>query len=321
MRVSLPRSATLAGSVAVVVTLGAQPALAHEGMPPAPHDLWTAWSSDPAVIVGLGFAALAYARGVRELWRRAGPGHGVRRWAAAAFGGGLVALFLALVSPLDALGTALFSAHMLQHLMLVAIAAPLLVLGAPLLPFLWALPPGGARAVGGRWHRARPARAAWRLLTRPLVGWALHAAALWAWHLPLLYQAALQSHVVHVLEHATFLGTALVFWWTVLRAGPRVGTGYAVGVLSLFTMSLQGGVLGALMTFSRVSWYPAYAETVGAWGLTPLEDQQLAGLIMWIPASVVYLAAALALLGLRLLAEPAPARRVHRSTTDPMIGR
>jgi putative membrane protein len=278
--------AILAGPVRVV--------LAHDGAPPEPHDLWQAWSWPAAVPLAL--AALAYARGLRLLWHRAGPGRGVRRWRAGAYAAGLLALAVALVSPLDALGSALFSAHMVQHLLLIVVVAPLLVLGRPIVPLLWALPAPVPRLLGGWWQRAAAARAGWALLTRLPLAWALHAAALWIWHLPSLYQAALADGRVHLAEHAAFLGTALLFWWTVVHPDRQGVVAYGTSAVAVFFMAMQGGLLGALMTFAPSPWYPAYAASAVAWGLTPLDDQQLAGMIMWAPAGLIYLAATLALL-------------------------
>jgi cytochrome c oxidase assembly factor CtaG len=282
--------------------------LAHDGHPPAPHDLSSAWAWEPTIVLGLALTAWVYARGVRTLWKRAGPGHGIRRWQAAVFGAGLATLFIALISPLDALGSALFSAHMVQHLLLIAVAAPLLVVGAPLAPLLWGLPDGARRAVGGRWRLRRWVRAGWRALTDPLVVWALNAVALWVWHLPGLYQAALRSEAVHTFEHGSFLATALLFWWTVAHCRARGRLSQGAGVLYLFTAAMQGGILGALMTFTPRPWYPIYESSVAAWGLTPLEDQQLAGLIMWIPSGLIYALGALVLLAAWLHA----AERVER---------
>lgn len=284
----------------VAILLPAGAALAHDGLPPEPHDLRAAWSFDPLVVATLVVSAGLYARGTRALWARAGAGRGVKCWRAAAYAGGLVALIVALVSPLDALGSALLSAHMAQHLLLVVVAAPLLVLGAPLLPLLWALPAARRGALGRCWLRATPVRVVWGVLRRPLVAWLLHAAALWGWHAPPLYQAALRSESVHVAEHLSFLGTALLFWWTALAPPSARHAGVGLGVLSIFAMSLHGGLLGALMTFAPTPWYPIYLDRTAPWGLTPLADQQLAGLLMWIPTGTVYLAAALGLLAICL---------------------
>jgi putative membrane protein len=243
------------------------------------------------VIVLLVLSLGLYALGVVRVWSAAQTGAGVRRWRVATFTAGWLALALALVSPLHALGGVLFSAHMTQHELLISVAAPLLVLGRPLVAYLWAMPPEWRRRAGA-WSRAPSFAGAWRMLTLPSVAFGLHAIALWAWHLPGPYQATLTSELAHSLQHASFIFTALLFWWTVLGAhGGELARGKSV--LYLFATALQTGALGALLTFAPTLWYPAYAATTGAWGLSPLEDQQLGGLIMWIPGSLAYLVAAL----------------------------
>lgn len=271
-----------------------EPAWAHPGRPVAPHDLWGAWAEDPWSLLLVGVAAWAYARGTGRLWRRAGAGRGIPHWRFYSYCGGLAALFLALISPLEALGGSLFSAHMVQHEVLILVAAPLLVLGQPMLAWLWALPPAWRRRVGG-WGRRAPVRTSWRLISHPLSAWLLHAAAVWIWHTPRLYQATLVSEAAHALQHASFFGTALLFWWTLLHPDRHRRLAYGMGVLYLFTTAVYGSALGALLTFATRPWYPAYAERAAAWGFTALEDQQLGGLIMWIPFGTVYTAAALAL--------------------------
>jgi putative membrane protein len=268
-------------------------ALAHDGQPLAPHDLWGAWSLEPVVVLTLALAGWAYLRGLRALWRSAGSGHGISRWEAVAFAAGWVMLLLALVSPLHRLGGVLFAAHMAQHELLMAAAAPLLVLGRPLVPFVWALPLRWRRTVG-KWAAVAPVRATWTLLTLPLVAWTVHAIAIWVWHAPALFEATLRSDLTHTLQHVSFLGTGLLFWWALLRGAPgRLGKPAAV--LYLFTTTVHTTLLGALLTFSSRPWYPRYASGTAAWGLTPVEDQQLAGLIMWVPAGLAYLAATLAI--------------------------
>jgi putative membrane protein len=268
-------------------------ALAHDGEPFAPHDLWSAWSWEPLVVVSLGLSLGLYCRGVRLVWRSAGSGHGVGIWEAAAFVLGWISLAVALVSPLHQLGGVLFTAHMAQHELLMVVAAPLLVLGRPIIPFLWALPMSWRRVLGG-WSAVRPVAAMWALLTLPLVAWILHGLAIWIWHAPSWYQATLGSETIHTLQHVTFLGTALLFWWSLLH-GREGRLGRPAAVIYLFTTSVHTSLLGALLTFSSNLWYPLYEATTLPWGLTPLEDQQLAGVIMWVPAGVFYLVAALAL--------------------------
>jgi cytochrome c oxidase assembly factor CtaG len=259
------------------------------------------WSFEPWVLVLLMASMGLYARGALRLWRRAGVGRGLARGSVVAWTTGWLALVAALVSPLDPLGESLFSAHMLQHEMLMVVAAPLLVSGRPLPAWAWALPPRW-RASAGAAFRRPGWRRFWHWLTHPLTAWSLHALALWGWHLPALFMAALDHPMVHALQHASFLGTALLFWWTTLNtsAGPPRGAAIA----SLFTTMLHTSALGALMTLSPLLWYGHYAATSAVYGLDPLADQQLGGLIMWIPASVAYLAVGLAIVGRTLSARP-----------------
>ena len=277
--------------VFVLALLQTQPALAHDGQPLEPHDLWNAWSWEPSIVLSLGLATWAYVRGLRALRRRTGIRPEALRWRTASFMAGMVVLFIALISPLNALAIALFSAHMVQHILLILVAAPLLILADPLCPFLLSLPWPLRRKLGQGWQQTGWLRAAWHALTQPLVVWALQTGALWAWHAPRLYQATLQSEFVHALGHLSFLAPAFLFWWVIVRTGRKL----AFSVLYVFTMALQSSLLGALITFARQPWYPAYATTTQAWNLTPLEDQQLAGGIMWIPMGMIYTLAALIL--------------------------
>src|SRR5215207_8009155 len=196
---------------------------------------------------------------------------------------GLLAVVLALESPLDSMAHALFAAHMGQHLLLMVVAAPLLVLGAPLLLIAWALPDPSRPRFGS----------VFRLRRTPMsAAFVLHSVALWLWHVPRFYDSAIAVDWIHVLEHVSFLGTAALFWWSLLHSG-RVGHGAAV--LYVFGLALESTVLGALLTFSRAPWFASHLTTTASWSLSPLEDQQLAGLIMWIPGGMVYLVIALAL--------------------------
>jgi putative membrane protein len=291
---SLVRLRTLATTLAALL-LPAR-AWAHPGGALRPDDVWRAWTTAPIVLGGLLVGVAVYGRGTRALWQRAGRGRVVPPWRVAAFAGAFAALFVALISPLDALGSVLFSAHMVQHLLLMMVAAPLLALGEPLMVSLWALPVRWRRAVGRSWIRARSLRNAWRIVSMPGVALLLHVLALWLWHLPVPYEHALRDERVHVLEHASFFLTAVVFWWVLVRQhGHRMRAGPAIAYL--FAAALQSTILGALITMSRRPWYPSHFGTTQPWGLTPLEDQQLAGLLMWIPAGVVYLIPLVPLLG------------------------
>lgn len=264
----------------------------HVLMHPAivPGELWSAWTLEAGVVLPVMAALLLYARGLHRVWRRAGEGRGVRHWQAWCFAGGMFTLALALVSPLHALGGALFSAHMTQHVLLMGVAAPLIVLGAPLTAFTWALPLRGRRTVSRVLGRGG-FRSVWKFLITPAVAWVLHAAAIWIWHAPSLYAATVTSELAHTAQHSSFVGTALLFWWA-LRDRPRHG----LAVLYLFTTAVHSSLLGALLAFSPEALYAPYESTAPAWGLSALEDQQLGGLIMWVPAGLVYFGAALALL-------------------------
>jgi len=248
---------------------------------------------DPLAVFLLGLTSWLYARGLAEVWRRAGGRKGIRGWEAACFGAGWLALALAVVSPLHPFGEMLFSAHMAQHEVLILVAAPLLVLGRPLAVFLWALP-ATARERMGEWARSRPVAAAWHAVTGPLAVFLIHGLALWIWHAPALYQAALEREPVHLLQHASFFGSAALFWWALIHG--RYGRiGYGVAFFYVFATALHSGLLGALLTFAPRLWYPIYAERAAAWGLRPLEDQQLAGLIMWVPSGALFVALGLGL--------------------------
>lgn len=262
----------------------------HVGEPLAPHDLLAAWTLEPFVVASLAASAVAYAFGVRRAWAAAGVGRGIRLVQATSFAAGLLTILVALVSPLDALAATLFSAHMGQHLLLILVAPPLLIAGNPGVALLW-LPARDGRTALMRWWRRSALRDAWHFLTSPASAWTLHAAAVLAWHLPPAFDAALRSEAVHALEHASFLGTALLFWWPLVHPAGRRRLGYAAGLLYLFGMFALSGALGALLTFAPAPIY-AYGPGTAAWGLTALDDQQLAGLIMWIPAGAIYVIAA-----------------------------
>jgi putative membrane protein len=263
-----------------------------------------------AFLLGMiGLAAAAYAIGLLRLTRRTGGHAAATKSRAAWFACGLVALLVTLLGPLDAWADRSFALHMIQHELLMLMVAPLLVLGRPLALWAWALP------VRTRHHLRRALSAwrdvgVWRLATGAAGACALQAAALWLWHLPAWFRAALEHPGVHVLQHTTFLATALCFWWSVLRPAPaRLAAPAAIA--SLFFTTLTSGALGALLTFAPSPWY---AEAVSAppFGMTPIEDQQIGGLVMWIPGCLLYVVAAL-VLGARVLGVDERPGRVHAS--------
>lgn len=261
-------------------------------MAPSPSDVLRTWTFEPGVVLGIALPALWYAYGVRSLWRSAGRGRGIGARQIWAFTAGLFTLVVALVSPLDAMGDMLFSAHMVQHLLLILVAAPLLILGKPTLPAMWSLPASTRRGAGRWWRHATATRAVVRTVTNPGVAWTLHIGDLLFWHIPAPYGWTLESESIHALEHASFVGTAILFWWAVLQPTGRRRLSYGASVLYVSAAGAVMGALGAILTFAPSPWYTGYLTTTAAWNLTPLQDQQLGGLIMWIPASVVYLGAA-----------------------------
>jgi len=249
------------------------------------------WSFEPEVVIPLLLVAFLFFAGAFA--RRGRPGWSWKQ--VMAFAAGWLTLVFALVSPIHKLGSLLFSIHMTQHEMLMIVAAPLLVLSRPLVWFMWALPKRW-RELSGRLTKQRRVAALWSVMTLPLIVWLLHGSTLWAWHVPYLYDASVEHDWVHALQHTTFLVTALLFWWTLIH-GCHGRLSYGSGVLYVFTTAIHTSILGALMTFARTLWYPIYDGRTAAFHLTAIEDQQLGGLIMWIPAGVVFI-----ILGLWLMA-------------------
>jgi putative membrane protein len=206
---------------------------------------------------------------------------------------GWLSLVIALDSPLHEIGEQLFWVHMTQHEILMLVSAPLLVLGRPLLPFLWALPRSWREHVANI-SRSRPFKTAWASVSSPMCAWLISAAALWIWHAPWLFNRTLHNDWIHAAQHTSFLVTALIFWWPI--AGQKPAMSYGGALAYVFTTALHTSILGALLTFSPRPWYSSYLTTAPAWNLTALEDQQLGGLIMWIPAGTLLLIVSLVLL-------------------------
>ena len=233
--------------------------------------------------------AVFYVRGIARLWRKAGAGRGIRRRELASFALGWACLAVALLSPIDAVAEFSFAAHMVQHELLMVVAAPLIVLGRPVETFAWGVSTAAAQAFAAA-ARTDFIQAVWRPLTSPLGTWGLHALALWVWHVPALFELALHHFGWHVTQHVCFFVSALGFWWSVFARGPRSADGLAMA--SLFTTMLHTSALGALLTFAPTAWYPLDGSV--AFGLTALEDQQLGGLVMWVPGGMAYMVAGLA---------------------------
>jgi cytochrome c oxidase assembly factor CtaG/cytochrome c2 len=262
---------------------------AHELTGRAPRE----WEFDPLVVVPLAVALVLYAAGLARVWRRAGPGRGISWWSGASFAAGWIALAVALVSPIAWLSRILFSVHMTQHTLLMLVAAPLLTFGHPLLAWMWALGDRPRDRVARALRAPRLVRA-WHVLTAPATVFLLQAAALWVWHIPSWYEAALGDDGIHAIQHLSFVAAGSLFWWA-MTEGRYGRSGYGLGVLYVFMTAVHSGGLGALLTFAPAVWYPEYARQAAGWRLDPLADQQLAGLLMWIPAGVVFTVFGLAL--------------------------
>ncbi len=231
-----------------------------------------------------------YLAGVTRNWQKAGWGRGVRTRQALAFLTAMVVTWAALASPLDALANRFFTAHMLQHMLLILVAAPLFALGAIPEGYLWALPRRWSNRLANFWGRTRWLQAAWAFLSGAGPAWALFTGMLWIWHLPLLYQAALHSEAIHALEHILFLSTAMAFWWFVFQPARQKEIHSGAVILYLFVAMLQMSALGAILAFASRPWYPVYqGGNLLGWQMSPQADQQDAGMIMWLPGGILFL--------------------------------
>ena len=263
------------------------------------------WSLAPELVLPLAAVAGLSAVGWWRLARR-----GARpSWRPAAGLAGLLALAAALLTPVAALGHFLFAAHMTQHMLLMAVAAPLLLLADPLPAILWALPRPLRRSTGRLLAGGRPLRATWERLTAVPVAALVYAAVLWAWHHPRAYEAALGGEWVHHVEHLAFFGAAVLFWWPVIGPAPRARrpASYGLRIAHVVIAALHGSVLAMLLAWSPRVLYDTYAAVPRVTTLTPLEDQALGGVIMWAGSSTVDMLAVLALVWRLLAALERPA--------------
>jgi cytochrome c oxidase assembly factor CtaG len=245
-----------------------------------------AWFALAALLI----TAAIYTRGWWELSRRMPLRFGVGRLAA--FEGGLGVIAVALASPLDSLAAERLSAHMVQHQLLMMLAPPLLWLGAPTAPMLLGLPRQIRRQVAAA-LASRFLRPVAHIVGQPAFGWVSFTLAFWMWHAPPLYELALRSHAWHHFEHACFFATAMLFWRPVILVRPdRSPWPRWTMIPYLVLADLGNTVLAAILTLSDRVIYPAYATMARAGRISPLDDQSMAGVIMWVPGSLVFLVAA-----------------------------
>jgi putative membrane protein len=237
---------------------------------------FSAW--DLAAVAVLVAAGALYAAGQG---RMADRGATVRRAERSAFWCGWAVMLVAVLPPLDGLATQRFSAHMLQHELLMLVGVPLMIAGRPIATWLWGLP-GALRQPAARLCQGGAVGGLWRTLTMPVAAWALHGVTVWVWHVPRLYELAVRSEAVHAFQHAMFVITSVLFWWGLVYG--RYGrAGYGASVFYVFTTVIHTGLLGAVFTLLDVPLYSIYAERAP----DPLADQQLAGLVMWVPAGLI----------------------------------
>lgn len=271
---------------------------AHEG----PPTLATAWRLSPLVIAPLSLLVILYAGGATRLWLRARARDGRALREAAAFAAGTASLFLATVWPLDALGEWSLAAHMAQHMILLALVPPLLMAAQPRATIAHALP----GTLSKHLHRAGRGAVSAGLGALALATIA-HIGVMWAWHLPAATTAALDSDPLHWVMHASFLLAGMWFWYALWHRLREPQLGVTPALIAIVAVMMQMGVLGALLTFSARPLYPVYVERAPALGLDVLADQQLAGLVMWVPACLPYVIGGL-WLAARALKAPRPAK-------------
>lgn len=271
---------------------------------PGPGDVWSAhhWTWEWSITVPLAAIAAWYLIGSARRRSR----YPALKWRHLAFWGGWLTLVFALVSPLHQLGDALFSAHMFQHELLILLAAPLIAAAHPSVTLLYALSPK-YRAHVGRFISSAERHPIVSFVTAPLSAFLLHAVALWGWHIPALYEATISSDFIHALQHLSFFVSGLVFWSALYGAG-RSSMGYGSAVLYTFGTAVHCSALGALLTFSNVLWYPIYANRTEIWHMSALQDQQLGGLLMWVPSGVIFIVIGLVLTGRWMTASTERAR-------------
>jgi mxaJ protein len=246
------------------------------------------------VLISILFLAAAwYATGFKRVWTSSGTGRATLARRGALFAGGWLVIAVSLLSPLHELGGRSFTAHMIEHELLMLMAAPLIAFARPLGVFIWALPRSSRHALGALGHRNWFA-STWRSVSSPLSASLIQAAMLWLWHAPIFFDAALRSELWHAAQHLSLVFSALLFWWSINTAS-AIGRKHGIAGFYLFFTSVHSALLGALMAFAESPWYPQYVRMglSGTAGLTPLEDQQIAGLIMWVPGGAVHAIAAL----------------------------
>ncbi|MFZ0546206.1 MAG: cytochrome c oxidase assembly protein [Candidatus Promineifilaceae bacterium] len=270
-------------------------------MDPILRAVLTSWDWRIEVILVLALAGTIYTRGWLRLRKRTAARQGRNRWQAGAVWRpivyiiGLLVLGLALMSPIDVLGSQLFFMHMIQHIVLVSIVPPLLLSANPLPFFLWGMPGGIRKQFGRLLGRQGKLRLALQKFAGPGTVWVAYVIIYLGWHDPSFYNAALESELVHDLEHISFFGVAMLYWWLILGVGPVVHKPFsAIGRFIFLLMAIPPNMIaGMAIAFSHSPIYPHYEVMPRIWNISVMSDQRLAGVIMWVPGSMMYIMAAL----------------------------
>jgi len=248
------------------------------------------WQWDPVVMLNMVLVLWLYQRGWVRVRRSSKAVKSLRTIHVVCFLLSLGIIGCCIMSPLDVMSSQLASAHMVQHTVLMTVAAPLMAMGSVTLVCFAGLPQA-AKAMSGRILKIFK-HTTGNILANPLSVWMIYAVALWGWHLPVFYGAALRWHALHDLQHLMFFGAALLFWRPLLDPLSSVRLNGGTAVIYLFATTLHSTLLGVFMTIAPSAWYREYFGLAEVWGWSPLEDQQMAGLIMWMPACIAYAVAA-----------------------------
>ncbi|MDP2326686.1 MAG: cytochrome c oxidase assembly protein [Dehalococcoidia bacterium] len=252
---------------------------AHQGIE---GDWWLAWNFDPVVIIPVALAGFFYARGLRR-WPERSRQHS--RWRTFSYYLGLLVLLLSVESPLDRLGEHHFSMHMVQHSLVMMVIPPLILLGAPTTPMLRGLPRWVRRHGVTPMLRSSVVAAVWRVLTFPVVAVGVFTLSQWLWHLmPGWYDTALNNDALHLVQHFSFFAVSVLFWWNIIDPKPlrsRIPMGFRI--VYFYGAMIPKHILAALITFSPAPLYQTYTQVALflPWG--PKQDQEIAGLMMWVP--------------------------------------
>lgn len=290
-------------------------------MNPLIQALFGPWELRPAIVLSLLIAAALYTIGWRRLRaRRSGQSSLANGWRLAAYLGGLLLVAIALLSPIDILGGQLFFMHMIQHLLTIMVAAPLLCLANPFPVILWGLPRASRRRVARLFMAHSPLPNALRAVTHPGVAWLVFLCVYLGWHEPSFYNLALRREWVHDVEHITFFAAALLYWWHVVGNGPRLHPRMPLWARIAYLLGAipPNAITGAVIAFGASVIYTYYESIPRIWRVSLLDDQMWGGIIMWIPGSMMYIIFALIALSQMVRAQREPSAPGERTAHPPI---